>query len=244
VYERLASRIRAVAGLPPHALNNALVEVYDSTYTKMAFHTDQAQDLESGSHIALYSCYSDADAVPTRKLVIRAKTCNASQASQASQANQASQASQTNQTDQSESPVFEIVLLHNMVVVWSLDTNRKFQHKIVKIGSAKTDQADQADQADSQLWLGVTLRTSKTFVKSSVADSGGGGGGCGKTDTDPVATQQWRCELEDKRILAMANPAQRTAYYAMRAQENSLADFVWPDLDFAVSSSDIMPAQF
>ncbi len=39
--------------------NNALVELYEPTYRKMGFHTDQSQDLREDSFICLFSCYED-----------------------------------------------------------------------------------------------------------------------------------------------------------------------------------------
>ena len=248
VYERLASRIRAIVGLPPHALNNALVEVYDSKYTKMAYHSDQAQDLESGSHIAVYSCYSDPEALPTRKLVIKAKSPNAND----------KVPSESSASTCADGAAFEIVLLHNTVVVWSLDTNKAFVHKIVPIVSAIHAAADEAP--DRQLWLGVTLRTSKTFVKSTAVGKGVemlmiAPDAASEASSEAVtkaakpeveATQQHRCEFADGRPLVLANSDSSCgpaclAYYAMRAQENNTTDFVWPDLDFTVSRSDIMP---
>lgn len=37
--------------------NNAMVEIYDSQYHKMGFHTDQSLDLENDSIICIFSCY-------------------------------------------------------------------------------------------------------------------------------------------------------------------------------------------
>eukprot|EP00756_Hemistasia_phaeocysticola_P065930 Hpha_TRINITY_DN8888_c0_g1::TRINITY_DN8888_c0_g1_i2::g.141642::m.141642 len=106
VHVRLIDRIRAVAGLRPHELNNALVETYTNEYAKMGAHSDQAQDLEEGSHIAVFSCYRHPEraVVPPRKLVVECKFGRGT---------------------------FEVPMAHNSVVVWSTDTNRRFRHKIV-----------------------------------------------------------------------------------------------------------------
>ena len=37
--------------------NNAMIEIYDNTYHKMGFHTDQSLDLKENSYICLFSCY-------------------------------------------------------------------------------------------------------------------------------------------------------------------------------------------
>lgn len=91
-------------------VNNGLVEIYDSSYNKMKFHTDQSLDIEEGSNIYLYSCYSD----PTkglRKLVIKNKL--------------------TNETE-------DIVLENNSLIRFSTETNQKYLHKII-LNSEKTD---------------------------------------------------------------------------------------------------------
>ena len=50
---------------------------------------------------------------------------------------------------------FEIPMTHGRVVIFSTDANRRFSHKIVLKGGATQKQGR---------WLGVTFRTSKTFV--------------------------------------------------------------------------------
>jgi len=50
--------------------NHAMMEIYDSRYRTMGFHSDQALDLDSSSYIALFSCYSDPATKNLRELVI------------------------------------------------------------------------------------------------------------------------------------------------------------------------------
>lgn len=40
--------------IPARHFNNALVEVYDCTYSKMSYHSDQCLDLEADSYIGLF----------------------------------------------------------------------------------------------------------------------------------------------------------------------------------------------
>lgn len=87
--------------------NNALIEVYDSNYTKMNYHSDQCLDLDSDSYICLFSCYEKPDELTEqsiRKLKIKDK--------------------QTNKE-------FEILLTHNSIILFSLTVNSKFYHKII-----------------------------------------------------------------------------------------------------------------
>ncbi len=130
VHERLARMIQKSASLG-REFNNALIEIYTNEYTSMGSHSDQALDLADESYIALFSHYRYPDRVqPPRKLVIESKWPGGE--------------------------TFEIPLVHNSVVVFSVATNRRFRHKIVLERTAKTPENE---------WLGITFRTAKTFVR-------------------------------------------------------------------------------
>jgi len=126
LHERLSQEIRRIASLSCVA-NNALVEHYTSAYSTMKRHSDQALDLADGSSIAIYSCYRDPHA-PSRRLVVTAK--------------------------ESEGAASEIPLGHGSVVVFDLDTNRRFTHTIALSANAPANE-----------WFGITFRTSKTLVR-------------------------------------------------------------------------------
>ncbi|MFC5664234.1 hypothetical protein ACFP3U_14725 [Kitasatospora misakiensis] len=129
VHERLARRIQEHAGLPV-GFNNALIEIYTNAYTTMGGHSDQALDLADESFIAVFSCYQDPEAGPPRKLIFEPKGPDGEK--------------------------FEIPLLHNGVVAFSVASNQRLRHKIVLDTPART--------AENQ-WLGVTFRTSKTLLR-------------------------------------------------------------------------------
>jgi len=130
VHERLAQNIQECASLPV-GFNNALIENYNNAYTTMGFHSDQDLDLADGSTIAVFSCYQHPELATTpRKLVIESKEPGGG--------------------------TFEVPLVHNSVVVFTLETNRRFRHKIV---------LDTAANPPENQWLGVTFRTSRTFVQ-------------------------------------------------------------------------------
>jgi hypothetical protein len=84
--------------------NNALMEIYDNSYTKMKYHSDQSLDLADNSYIALFSCYAQPQNTNLRTLKIQHKT--------------------TNQE-------FEIALQHNSVILFPLSVNSNFLHKII-----------------------------------------------------------------------------------------------------------------
>jgi hypothetical protein len=103
--------------IPGLYFNNALIEVYDATYYKMNFHSDQSLDLDTDSYIGVFSCYENPDALleqHIRKLQIKDKVSDEE---------------------------FEYSLTHNSVMLFSVATNTKFLHKIVLDGppNAKQD---------------------------------------------------------------------------------------------------------
>jgi hypothetical protein len=184
VHERLAQNIQECASLPI-GFNNALIENYNNAYTTMGFHSDQDLDLADGSTIAVFSCYQHPELATTpRKLVIESKEPGGG--------------------------TFEVPLVHNSVVVFTLETNRRFRHKIV---------LDTAANPPENQWLGVTFRTSRTFVQFC------DGQAC----------------LEDGTPLTLANADQRREFVKLRGNENKGTDFTYPRLTYTISESDMMP---
>ena len=87
--------------------NNAMIEIYDSTYRTMRYHTDQALDLANDSYICIFSCYTDSSNVDVRKLEIKNKVSGLCS---------------------------EILLEHNSIVLFSVTENSKHVHRIVLDG--------------------------------------------------------------------------------------------------------------
>ncbi|MFI1105084.1 hypothetical protein [Streptomyces melanogenes] len=110
----------------------------------------------------------------------------------------------------SDGEKFEIPLAHNSVVMFSVDLNRRLRHKIV---------LDTCVQAADNQWLGVTFRTSKTFVRFH--------------DGQPHLAQGVR--------LTSADEEQRREFYQLRRRENKETDFIYPLLTYTISESDLMP---
>ena len=125
IHDRLAQQI-CESGLLPPPFNNALVEHYTNAYATMKRHSDQAQDLADGSLIAVYSCYR-APERPSRRLLVQPKESGSG---------------------------FEVPLDHGCVVLFSLESNRRFTHAI----SLRTSAPDNE-------WFGITFRTSKTLLR-------------------------------------------------------------------------------
>lgn len=118
-------------------LNNCLIEIYDKHYTKMGYHTDQAQDLVEGSFICVFSCYENEEESNLRRLDIIPKD-----------------ATGTTGTLQKGNGKVELMMSPNSVIFWTTQTNREFKHKIVL----------NYPQKSCDRWLGMTLRFSKTYI--------------------------------------------------------------------------------
>merc|ERR1712066_23585 len=99
---------------------------------------------------------------------------------------------------------FEIPLTHNSVVVFSLETNRRFKHKIV---------LDTTAHPPENQWLGVTFRTSKTFVRFHGEQA----------------------YLGDGAPLTVADDDQRSEFYKLRRCENEATDSTYPQILYTIS---------
>lgn len=106
----------------------------------------------------------------------------------------------------------EIPLAHSSAVVFSVDANRRLRHKIVLAASARPP---------GNRWLGVTFRTSRTFVR-------------------------FRAEgayFPDDVRLTLAGDEQTREFYQLRRRENAETDFTYPRITYTVSESDLMPPE-
>lgn len=175
--------------IPAQPFNNALIEVYDATYVKMNYHSDQALDLAEDSHIGVFSCYEHPEVLSPkhiRKLKIRDKVSN------------------------EES---EMALTHHSVVLFSVATNTKFQHKIILEPAPGSKML-----VPDNKWLGITFRVSKTYIQF---------------------IREEPCFSNGKR-LELANEEQETDFYKLRGQENRSTDFTYPELTYTLNAADMM----
>lgn len=84
--------------------NNAMIEIYDSRYKTMGYHSDQALDLVDGSMICIFSCYNSDSPKDIRTLKIKNK-------------------------DTLE--ISSIQMTHGSIVVFDTNTNSRYLHKII-----------------------------------------------------------------------------------------------------------------
>ncbi|MEV6976984.1 alpha-ketoglutarate-dependent dioxygenase AlkB [Kitasatospora sp. NPDC093806] len=105
---------------------------------------------------------------------------------------------------------FEIPLAHNSVVAFSLASNRRLRHKII---------LENPGQAADNQWLGITFRTSKTFLRFH--------------DGHAYLPQGTR--------LVSADEEQQGEFFRLRRRENTETDFIYPPLTYTISASDLLP---
>ncbi|BAZ40356.1 hypothetical protein NIES4101_63170 [Calothrix sp. NIES-4101] len=189
IIEKLNKQIQQEIKIKSFEFNNALIEVYDREYYKMGYHSDLDMDLEDDSFIALFSCYENASNLSTnalRKLKIRCK---------------------------STSEEFEISLTNNSLILFSLQTNREFVHKIILDVSK-----NETTKLGTNRWLGLTYRKSKTFIKFK--------------NGLPFLT--------NGDLLGVANDEEREAFYRLKKQENEVINFKYPEINYTLSIGDIL----
>lgn len=102
IHYSIIDKIKKESKIKNLKLNNALIEIYDSDYKKMGFHSDQALDLAKDSYICIYSCYNNP--IDLRKLIIKNKISEKKK---------------------------ELIMKHNSVIIFSTETNLNYQHKII-----------------------------------------------------------------------------------------------------------------
>jgi hypothetical protein len=105
---------------------------------------------------------------------------------------------------------FEIPLAHGSVVAFTVDTNRRFTHTIALAANAAQND-----------WLGITFRTSKTFVR--FVDG--------------------HAQLSTGERLTIANDEQRRELFQLRRRENDETSFAYPPIAYTISESDLRPPE-
>lgn len=108
----------------------------------------------------------------------------------------------------------KIFMDHNSVLLFSTDTNRNHIHKIVL-----------DNITDNNMWLGITFRLSKTYIKF-------------------VNKIPYFCignEVTNK-ILCIANDEDKREFYKLRSQENKHIEYKYPNIFYTISKSDLMEA--
>ena len=102
-----------------------------------------------------------------------------------------------------------ISLTHNSLIIFDYETNQTNLHKIIL--------PSQSSNENDIKWFGLTLRTSKTFIKF--------------IDSIPYI-------LNDE--LKLATAEEKKEFYKLRSIENKSSHFDYPHISYTISSSDIV----
>jgi len=217
----IVEEIRKALHAPHLEFNNAMIEMYNQQYRKMKFHSDQALDLVDGSLICVYSCYKNpATTKYKRILIVKHK--------------------QTNQ-------VTRYSMDHNSIIVFSTKANQEHVHRIVletdpssrpRPRSQGQDQDDDgADEVggDNSEWIGITFRLSKTYITVDRAQEQEQ-----KQDT-PFIAARFRDSGQVLRLTT--EDVEKKEFRKLKGNENMQVAFVYPELDYTLSASDLMPAR-
>lgn len=184
IHKELANQISlSLDTVNESTFNNIMLERYTLLYRKMGFHSDHALDLQDDSYIAIYSCYNSSKSNIKFRKLVIKDKIN-------------------------EQIYKEILLENNMVVAFSTETNRKYMHKIV---IADTNHC--ITENDETEWLGLTFRTSKTWLKENKING---------------------------QDIHLANFSELQEFRHLKSLENNNVDFYYPHISYTISSSDLM----
>jgi hypothetical protein len=147
--------------------------------------------------IALYSCYNNVnvDDNNKRKLVIKNK--------------------ETNEIEN------KIILDHNSVILFSVETNSKYLHKIVLEHNNKINEEIE--------WLGLTFRESKTFIKYI-------------NNYDKHNENTYKPIFNDNNNeLILANEKDKKEFYKLRSEENNnIGKYNYPNINYSISPAELL----
>lgn len=111
----------------------------------------------------------------------------------------------------------EYELTHNSIIMFDTNTNGEHIHKIVLTNpNAKPN-------PNPNVWLGITLRTSKTFIKFD--------------NLKPYFADT----MEE---FVLATDQEKKEFYTLRSQENKSIGFTYPYINYTISPSDLINPHF
>lgn len=184
VHYQLIEQIQHVFPSLQLRFNSLMIEMYDQSYWKMKYHTDQSLDLDPNSFICLFSCYLNKNGA-NRMLDI---------------------------TNKHTKEKTNIKMNNDSIILFSVQTNKEHLHRIVLDRSI-------ADE-NGGLWLGVTLRLSKTFVTFK--------------DERPYFS---KTDI----ILRIANEEEKKQMIYWKSEENKQISYMYPDdVWYTLSAGDLI----
>lgn len=107
----------------------------------------------------------------------------------------------------------EYELTHNSIIMFDTNTNNTHIHKIVP------SNPNPNTKPNPNIWLGITFRTSKTFIKFD--------------NLKPYFANTMQ-------ELVLATEQEKKEFYTMRSQENKSIGFTYPYINYTISPSDLI----
>ena len=120
----------------------------------------------------------------------------------------------------------EISLDHNSIVLFSVKTNNNYLHKIVLDGfnpnpnSNSNSNPNPNPELSKDMWLGLTVRLSKTIIHF---------------------INEIPYFYKTNIVLRLASQEEAKEFYSLRHKENKSIGFEYPELDYTISMSDLLP---
>ena len=105
-----------------------------------------------------------------------------------------------------------IIMEHNSMLIFDTQVNMYHLHKIVLTESKNNE------------WVGLTFRTSKTFVQFTHVDK----------IEQPIPT------INNQPLRFVTDEKEKKEYFFLKGLENKQADFTWPILTYTISPSNLM----
>lgn len=158
--------------------NVANIEIFNNEYRTMRYYTDSMLDLYDGSHIAIFSYYKcTCKKLCERTLYFKNKVTNEGT---------------------------KVSLKNNSVIIFSLDTNKKYLHKIVLENKKNTECK----------WLGITFKQSIRYIHKPI------------NDISSIFT------FPEMSLLNRASDKNMEEFYKLKSEENKLIDFKYPYIGY------------
>lgn len=172
--------------------NNGMIEIYDTQYCKMGYHTDNALDLEDNSIIAIFSCYNNMDTNNIRELEIKNKTNN---------------------------EITTLKMNHNSLIYFDTEFNKNNLHKIILKKNKLINTKDKSSYIEKDdLWLGITFRLSKTYIKF-------------------INEEAYFTKTNIK--LTLSTNEEANIFYKLKKIENNNISITYPVFNFTISPGDL-----
>ena len=196
--------------------DNVLAEVYDSSYTKMGFHTDQSQDLADDSHICLYSCYENDSNEDSDLRILRV-------------------------TNKITKKTFDIKMENNSVIIFSTKANSIHRHSILLESTTSKNKWLGLTFRKSKTYLKFDNNNIPHIIINKQLEKIGFSFKDPDKDKEKLENNSIIYDINKYPKLTLStDKGELKNYYKLKGIENREIDFEYPMLYFTTSKSDLM----